>query len=60
MTIKSYDLIEAYKAMTLVFSILDEMQLTPEQHARKLDAIKGKVAMQCMMYQINQNVEVTA
>jgi hypothetical protein len=59
MTIRTVDLIETYKAMTIVFSILDELKLTDAQHARKLDAIKGKVAIQCMMYEINQKVEVT-
>lgn len=60
MTISTIDLIETYKAMTIAFSLLDELKLTDEQHDRKLEAIKGKVAIQCVMYQINTKVEVTA
>ena len=60
MTISTLDLIETYKAMSIAFSLLDELKLTDEQHARKLEAIKGKVAIQCVMYQINTKVEVKA
>ena len=59
MTISTTDLIEAQKAMVLAFSILDEVRLTQSQFERKLDAIKGKVALQCIMYQLNAKVEVS-
>jgi len=59
MKISSLDLIEAHKAMTILFGIVDELKLNSGQFDRKLDAIPGKVAMDFMIRALKQDVEVT-
>ena len=59
MKISSLDLIEAHKAMTILFGIVEEFKLSNAQFGRRLDAIPGKVAMDCMIRALKQDVEVT-
>lgn len=59
MKISSLDLIEAHKAMTILFGIVNELKLDSAQFDRKLEAITGKVAMDCMIRALKQDVEVT-
>lgn len=59
MKISSLDLIEAHKAMTILYGIVNELKLDSAQFNRKLDAITGKVAMDFMIRALKQDVEVT-
>jgi hypothetical protein len=59
MKISSIDLIEAQKAMTILFGIVNEFKLNSAQFNRKLDTIPGKVAMDFMIRALKQDVEVT-
>jgi hypothetical protein len=54
------DLIEIQKAFLLLYSIVDEVQLTAKQFDRKLDCVHGRVVLDRVMKSLNAEFEVTA
>ena len=54
------DLIEIQKAFLLLYSIVDEVQLTTPQFQRKMDCILGRVVLNRVMSSLNVELEVTA
>jgi hypothetical protein len=54
------DLIEIQKAFLLLYSIVDEVQLTTPQFARKMNCIMGRVVLNRVMSSLNIELEVTA
>jgi hypothetical protein len=54
------DLIEIQKAFLLLYSIVDEVQLTTPQFQRKMDCILGRVVLNRVMSSLNAEFEVTA
>jgi hypothetical protein len=59
-TINLTDLIEIQKAFLLLYSIVDEVQLTTPQFQRKMDCILGRVVLNRVMSSLNAEFEVTA
>ena len=53
------DLIEIQKAFLLLYSIVDEVQLTTPQFQRKMDCIMGRVVLNRVMSSLNVELEVT-
>jgi hypothetical protein len=58
-TINLTDLIEIQKAFLLLYSIVDEVQLTTPQFQRKMDCILGRVVLNRVMSSLNAEFEVT-
>ena len=54
------DLIEIQKAFLILYSLVDEVQLTTPQFERKMDCIHGRVVLDRVMGSLNAKFEVKA
>jgi hypothetical protein len=54
------DLIEIQKAFLILYSLVDEVQLTTPQFERKMDCITGRVVLNRVMSSLTGKIEVTA
>lgn len=57
-TVRLDDLLKVYKAFHCLKSIVNEVSLTSDQHARKLDAILGEVILGRIISSVNAHIEV--
>jgi len=54
------DLIEIQKAFLILYSLVDEVQLTTPQFERKMDCVTGRVVLDRVMSSLNTEFEVKA
>ena len=54
------DLIEIQKAFLILYSLVDEVQLTTPQFERTMDCITGRVVLNRVMSSLTGKIEVTA
>ena len=57
-TIRLDDLLKVYQAFHALKSVVNEVSLTADQHARKLDAILGEVVLGRIISSVNATIEV--
>ena len=53
------DLIEIQKAFLILYSLVDEVQLTTPQFERKMDCVMGRVVLERVMSSLTGKIEVT-
>jgi len=57
-TVSLNDLLKVYQAFYSLKGIVNEVSLTSDQHARKLDAILGEVILGRIISSVNAHIEV--
>lgn len=57
-TIRLDDLLKVYQAFHALKSIVNEISLTADQHARKMDAILGEVVLNRILLSVEATLEV--
>jgi hypothetical protein len=59
-TVRLDDLLKVYQALHSLKSIVNEVSLTADQHARKMDAILGEVVLNRILMSVEATLEVKA
>lgn len=59
-TVRLDDLLKVYQALHSLKSIVNEISLTADQHARKMDAILGEVVLNRILMSVEATLEVKA
>lgn len=59
-TVRLDDLLKVYQALHSLKSIVNEISLTADQHARKMDAILGEVVLNRILMSVEATFEVKA
>ena len=57
-TIRLDDILKVYMAFHALKSVVNEVSLTADQHARKLDSILGEVILNRIISSVNAAIEV--
>jgi hypothetical protein len=59
-TVRLDDLLKVYQALHSLKSIVNEVSLTADQHARKMDAVLGEVVLNRILMSAEATFEVKA